>query len=66
MRSRVMMSKARGEYTNLHGPHSRTREDDYQSLLGSVMGVTQEVDNFGMTCPVSSNGFVRRSITAGW
>ena len=56
-RSRVLISKARGEYTNLRGPYRRTREDDRQSLLGSVMGVTQEVTNFKTIYRGSSNVF---------
>ena len=42
-RSRVLMSKARGEYTSLRGSRNSTGEDDHQSILGSIMGVTPEV-----------------------
>lgn len=42
-RSRVLMSKARGEYTSLRDSRNSTREDDHQSILGSIMGVTPEV-----------------------
>jgi hypothetical protein len=44
-RSRILISKAQGEYTNLRGSRNGTHEDDHQSILGSVMGVTQEVIN---------------------
>ncbi|KAF8495367.1 Nucleotidyltransferase [Gautieria morchelliformis] len=47
-RSRILMSKARGQYTDLRGSYGKAREDDDQSILGSVMGVTQEV-NFEVT-----------------
>jgi non-canonical poly(A) RNA polymerase PAPD5/7 len=63
-RSRILISKARGEYTNLRG---RAREDDAQSILGSVMGVTQEVNNAKRSCHSLPNMFLfRRSIIAGW
>lgn len=52
-RSRILISKARGEYTSLRSSHNRTREDDHQSILGSVMGVTQEVIEFVMGCALA-------------
>ena len=43
LRARVLMSKVRGEYTNLRSKSDRT-ELDHSSILGSVVGVTQEVN----------------------
>lgn len=45
MRCRILTAKARGEYTDLRGSSYRTREYDNQSILASVMGVTQETLN---------------------
>ncbi|KAF8584098.1 Nucleotidyltransferase [Ramaria rubella] len=44
MRGRILTSKARGEYTDLRGLRGRAQEHDNQSILSSVMGVTQEVN----------------------
>jgi non-canonical poly(A) RNA polymerase PAPD5/7 len=44
MRGRVLTAKARGEYTSLRGSSENTHHEyDNESILGSVMGVTQEV-----------------------
>ncbi|KAF8516959.1 hypothetical protein BU17DRAFT_92345 [Hysterangium stoloniferum] len=45
MRARVLTAKARGEYTSLRGSGGGAREYDNQSILSSVIGVTQETLN---------------------